>query len=63
MSDLKEKSMFTFPAVGVFRRVTKPSATEAPMAILGRSLTRREKPAKCKVICKVALALSDKVVG
>ena len=61
--DLREKGVFAIPAMGIFRLVAKPSATEAPMAIMGRSLTRREKPAKCKVVCKVAPALNDKVVA
>ena len=60
--DLKEKSMFTIPGMGVFRRVTKPAAAEAPMAFMGKNLTRREKPATCKVVCKAAPALNDKVV-
>ena len=61
--DLKEKSMFTIPGMGVFRRVTKAAATEVPMSSMGKSLTRREKPVTCKVMCKVAPALNDKVVG
>ena len=61
--DLKGKAMFTIPAMGVFRRVAKQSTTEAPMVIMDRNLTRREKPAKNKVICKVAPALIDKVAG
>ena len=61
--DLKSKHSFAIPAMGLFRVISKPSATEAPMVIMDRSLTRREKPGKNKVICKVAPALNDKVVG
>ena len=60
---LKSKGKFTIPAVGVFRLAAKPSASEGPMVIMGKNLTRRERPAKRKVICKVAAALSDRVIG
>lgn len=60
---LKSKGKFTIPAVGVFRLAAKPSASEGPMVIMGKTLARRERPAESKVICKVAAVLNDKVIG
>ena len=61
--DLRSKGNFTMPAIGTFRVKAMLGATEAPMVIMDKALTRREKPAKNKVICKVATALNDKVAG
>ena len=61
--DLRSKGNFTMPAIGTFRVKANLGTTEAPMVIMDRALTRREKPAKNKVICKVASALNDNVVG
>ena len=61
--DLKDKGVYTIPAMGMLRRIAKPYTTEASLVIMDRNVTRREKPAKYKVICKVAPALNDKVVG
>ena len=60
---LKSKHSFSIPAMGLFRVIAKPSATEAPMVIMDRRLVRRERPCKSKVTCKVAPALNDKVVA
>ena len=61
--NLKDKGVYSIPAMGTLRRIAKPNTTEAPFVIMDRTVTRREKPAKYKVICKVAPALNDKVVG
>jgi hypothetical protein len=61
--DLRSKGKFTLPSIGTFRVKAVLGATEAPMVLWDRTLTRREKPAKSKVICKVATALNDEAVG
>jgi hypothetical protein len=50
---------FTLPSIGTFRVKAMMGATEAPMVIMDWSLTRREKLANSKVICKVATALNN----
>lgn len=62
VQNLRSKSSFTLPSVGVFSVKTIPGTAEGPGTCNGKEFTRREKPAKKKVICKVAAALSDKVV-
>jgi hypothetical protein len=61
--DLRSKGNFTMPSIGTFRVKAMLGATEEPLVIMDRTMTRREKPAKSKVICKVAAALNDKAVG
>jgi hypothetical protein len=46
--DLRSKGNFTLPSIGTFRVKAMMGATEAPMVIMDRSLTRREKPFKAK---------------
>ena len=61
--DLREKGSFTLHSIGSFHVKTNPGTTEGPGECHGKHFTRREKPSRKHVICKVASALSDKVVS
>jgi hypothetical protein len=61
--DLRSKGSFTLHSFGSFHVKTNPGTAEGPGECHGKQFTRREKPSRKHVICKVASLLSDKVVS
>ena len=61
--ELRSTGAFTLHQIGAFRVKTIPGTPEGPGECHGKHFTRREKPSKKTVVCKVASKLSDKVVN
>ena len=61
--ELRAAGTFTLHTIGSFRVKTLPATPEGPGECHGMHFTRREKPSKKCVVCKVAAPLNDKAVN
>ena len=61
--DLRSKGTFTLHTIGTFSVKIQPATSERPGECHGKKFTRREKPRRKSVVCKVASQLNDKAVS
>ena len=61
--DLRAAGTVTLPMICSLHVKTLPATAEGPGECHGKRFTRREKPSKKCVVCKVAAPLNDKVVN
>ena len=63
VQDLKSTGAFTLHTLGTFHVKTMHATAEGPGECHGTKFTRREKPSRKYVVCKVAAPLNDRVVN